>query len=291
MALTSSELPRRAVPTDAKTKSRFSGFVDLGSFLKGLWLRRDLILEMTRRDISQQYAGQILGGFWSIVHPIFLAAIYVFLFAVVFRTKINQDMPFNYTVYLLAGLVPWMGIQQTLTRSSVAFTSQANLVKQVVFPIEVLVANSVLVPMFSQFVGIIFVFAYVLLSYGTLPATFLLLPLAVLFQLAFLFGLGLILACLTSFVRDFKDIVVLMTVAGVYLVPAFYLPQWVPALFRPLLYMNPLSYLIWIFQDCLYYGTLAHWWAWLLMAVIASSTLWAGFALFRRLQPHIANVL
>jgi lipopolysaccharide transport system permease protein len=291
MALTSGEMSQGTGSTGAKTKSRFSNFVELGSFLKGLWLRRDLILEMSRRDIGQQYAGQILGGFWSIVHPIFLAAIYVFLFAVVFRTKINQDMPFNYTVYLLSGLVPWMGIQQTLTRSSVAFTSQANLVKQVVFPIEVLVANSVFVPMFSQFVGIVFVFAYVLLSYGTLPATFLLLPLAIIFQIAFLFGLGLILASLTSFIRDVKDIVVLMSVAGVYLVPAFYLPQWVPRLFKPLLYVNPLSYLIWIFQDCLYFGTLAHWWAWLAMAVLASSTLWVGFALFRRLQPHIANAL
>jgi lipopolysaccharide transport system permease protein len=288
MALTSSEASRGTV---SRTRPRFGAFLELGSFLKGLWLRRDLILEMTRRDIGQQYAGQILGGFWSIVHPIFLAAIYVFLFAVVFRTKINQEMPLNYTAYLLSGLIPWIGIQQTLTRSSVAFTSQANLVKQVVFPTEVLVANSVLVPLFSQLVGIIFVFAYVLVSYGTPPATFLLLPLAVLFELVFLFGIGLLLASLTSFVRDVKDIVVLMSVAGVYLVPAFYLPQWVPKLFEPLLYVNPLSYLIWIFQDCLYYGTLAHWWAWLVMTVLSSSTLWVGFALFRRLQPHIANVL
>jgi len=287
MSVESSELPRSVISPAALLTS----FTQLGSFLSGLWDRRDLILEMTWRDIGQQYAGQILGAFWSIVHPIFLAAVYVFIFAVVFHTKISQEMPLNYTAYLLAGLIPWLGIQQSLVKSSIAFTGQANLVKQVVFPIEVLVATSLLAPLFSQLVGILFAFAYILFSYGTLPATALLLPIALLLQLTFFFGLGLILASLTSFVRDIKDIVVLTSIAGVYLVPAFYLPQWVPAIFKPILYINPLSYVIWVYQDCLYYGQLVHWWAWLVMCALAGSTLWFGFIFFRRLRPYIANVL
>jgi lipopolysaccharide transport system permease protein len=265
--------------------------VEIARLLRGLWTRRDLILELTRRDIGQQYAGQILGGFWSVLHPIFLAGVYVFIFAIVFQAKVSREMPLNYTVYLLAGMIPWIGIQQSLVRSSVAFTGQANLVKQVVFPMEVLVATSLLVPLFSQLVSVLFVFAYMLVVFGTLPLTALLLPVALLLQLAFLFGLGLALASLTSFIRDIKDVVILSSVAGVYLIPAFYLPQWVPQLFRPILYVNPLSYLIWVFQDCLYYGSLEHWWAWLVMSALALASMWGGFVLFRRLRPHIANVL
>jgi lipopolysaccharide transport system permease protein len=287
MTVMSSKLPPSGISLTAFRTS----LVELWSFLSGLWSRRDLILEMTRRDIGQQYAGQVLGALWSIVHPIFLAAVYVFIFAVVFRTKISQDMPLDYTAYLLAGLIPWLAIQQALVKSSIAFTGQSNLVKQVVFPIEVLVATSLLAPLFSQFVGILFVFAYILLTHGMLPVTVALLPVALLLQMMFLFGLGLILASLTSFIRDIKDMVVLASIAGVYLVPAFYLPQWVPAIFKPVLYINPLSYLIWVFQDCLYYGNLVHWKAWLVMAVLACSTLWVGFIFFRRLRPHIANVL
>jgi lipopolysaccharide transport system permease protein len=287
MTVMSSKLPPSGISLTAFRTS----LVELWSFLSSLWSRRDLILEMTRRDIGQQYAGQVLGALWSIVHPIFLAAVYVFIFAVVFRTKISQDMPLDYTAYLLAGLIPWLAIQQALVKSSIAFTGQSNLVKQVVFPIEVLVATSLLAPLFSQFVGILFVFAYILLTHGMLPVTVALLPVALLLQMMFLFGLGLILASLTSFIRDIKDMVVLASIAGVYLVPAFYLPQWVPAIFKPVLYINPLSYLIWVFQDCLYYGNLVHWKAWLVMAVLACSTLWVGFIFFRRLRPHIANVL
>jgi lipopolysaccharide transport system permease protein len=168
---------------------------------------------------------------------------------------------------------------------------QANLVKQVVFPIEVLVATGLLVSMFSEFVGIVFAFTYILFSFGMLPLTVLMLPVALALQLIFLFGLGLILASVTSFIRDVKDIVTLTSIAGVYLVPAFYLPQWVPDLFKPILYINPLSYLIWIFQDTLYYGKLVHWWAWLVMTVLSAAMLWIGFFLFQRLRPHIASVL
>jgi lipopolysaccharide transport system permease protein len=80
-------------------------------------------------------------------------------------------------------------------------------------------------------------------------------------------------------------------VTGVYLIPAFYLPEFVPPLFRPVLYLNPVSYLIWCYQDLLFYGRLEHWWAWLVLPAISLSVFYIGHRTFNVLRTMFGNVL
>ena len=113
--------------------------------LRLLRRRRALLGEMVRRELTQQYAGQVLGALWAVGHPLAQIGVYVFLFAVVFNTKIGGTyaLPLDYTTYLLSGLLLWIGFQQSLLLTSTAISSNASLVKQVVFPIEVLPLKSV----------------------------------------------------------------------------------------------------------------------------------------------------
>ena len=69
-----------------------------------------LIYELTRREISDRYAGQVFGLFWTIGHPLMVTLIYIFIFGFVFRARMGGtlDMPLDYTSYLLAGIIPWL---------------------------------------------------------------------------------------------------------------------------------------------------------------------------------------
>ena len=147
---------------------------------------RALALELARRDLGSQFQGQALGSFWVIGHPLVLLLVYIFVFVVVFkiRAPATAGVPRDYTAYILAGLVPWLAIQQSLVRSANALLAQSNLVRQVVFPIEILPLNAVLVSMVAEIVGFIIIIVYTLIRFGDLPWTYLLLPVAVGLQVA-----------------------------------------------------------------------------------------------------------
>lgn len=264
-----------------------------GEFLRLAYRHRQLTWEMTRREITDRYVGQVLGAFWAVAHPLCLLAVYIFVFALILRIQIGgtADLPLDYTTYLLAGLIPWMTCTEVLSKSAVALTSNANLVKQVVFPLEVLPLKGVLASLLTELIALGLLAGYILMRFGFLPWTFLLLPLLLVLQGTFLLGAACALAVLGAYLRDLKDLILLFNMIGVYLAPVIYLPHMVPSLFRPLLYFNPFSYLIWCYQDVCFFGRLEHLWAWPVLAGLAGLALAIGYRLFRALKPLLGNVL
>jgi lipopolysaccharide transport system permease protein len=278
-----------AVPIRVAT-GHFQAFREIVSLLTR---HRDLTLTMARRELSDRYAGQAFGMLWSIGHPLFQIGLYIFVFAIVFRARLDgtREMPLDYTTYLLSGLVAWIGFQESMIKSCTAITSNAALVKQVVFPLEVLPVKGVLASLFPQLVSLAVLVAYVLWTHGTLPLTYALLPLLIALQLLAMIGVAYILSSIGVYVRDIKDVVQLVAMAGAYLLPIFYLPQWVPTVLRPLLYLNPFSYLVWCYQDALYFGRFEHPWAWAFTGTMSLLIFVIGYRVFRKLKPGLANQL
>jgi len=254
---------------------------------------RRLLAEQLRRELFEQHVGHVMGGIWLIVHPIFLMAVYVFVFAVVFQARIGgtRELPLDYTSYILSGVIPWLTIQHALAKSCSALTQSANLIKQVVFPIEVLPAKAVLAPLapFALMTGVLI--GYVLITHGSLHLTYLLLPVLVAALMIGLLGLGFLLSAVTVFVRDVRELVNMFLTAGLFMLPIIYLPEWVPALFKPIIYINPFSYVIWCFQDVLYFGRFEHPWAWVVM-ILGSIVLYVlGSRGFQALKPYFGDAL
>lgn len=265
-------------------------FTDIAHFLSR---HRELIWEMAKREVSDRYAGQALGVVWAIGHPLVLVAVYLFIFGYVFKTNIGgtRDMPLDYTVYLLSGVIPWITLQEVLMKTTVTITSHASLVKQAIFPTEVLPLKSVVASFFSQLVATALLIIYVLATHHRLPWTYALLPALMALQMLCMLGLGCALSALGVFMRDLKDVVQVLTIIGVYLLPVLYLPAMVPQLFRPLLYFNPFSYLVWCYQDACYFGRFEHPFAWAVFFAFSIATLYGGFGIFHRLKLVFANVL
>ena len=272
------------------TKGHLQAFTEIIQILSR---HRDLTFEMAKRELSDRYAGQAFGMLWAVIHPMFMMGLFVFIFAVVFKQKIGgtMDMPLDYTTYLLSGLVSWLSFQESLTKSSVAITSNTALVKQVVFPLEILPVKTVLASLFPMLVSLSVLVVYVYVSHGSLHLTYFLLPFLIIMQVIMMMGLAYLLAPIGAYFRDLKDFVQLFALLGVYLMPVFYLPNMVPALFRPVLYLNPFSYFIWCYQDLLYFGRIEHPWAWLIVFGLSTLTFVFGYRVFRKLKPALGNML
>jgi lipopolysaccharide transport system permease protein len=255
--------------------------------------RRELLTELARRDTSAAHAGHSFGDKWVYLHPILIALVFFTIFGFVLGSRINlpKDFPGDYSAYILIGLLPWLMVQAGLSRSTGALSGNANLVKQVVFPIEVLPPATVIASAIPYVPAMLLVVAYSFYAQGGIPWTAVMLPFVLLMHATLSIGVGYLLASLTVFVRDLREIVSVFCLIAMYITPAVYVEDWVPAAFKPLLYCNPFSYLIWVYQDTLFYGEFRHPVAWFVLAALSLLSLIGGYRLFRRLKPFYGNVL
>jgi lipopolysaccharide transport system permease protein len=265
-----------------------------GRELMGLLGRhRQLTWELTRRELTEKYAGQMLGVLWGFVHPAIQIAVYVFIFGYVFAVKMGgtYELPRDYTSYLLAGLIPWLACAESMAKGAQVLVGNANLVKQVVFPLEVLPVKSVLATIFTQLVSSALLLAYIAIVHGGLPWTVILLPFLIALQTMLLIGVCCVLASIGAYFRDLKEFVQILTIIGIYLMPIVYLPSMAPAFFAKALYGNPFSYMIWCFQDAFFFGRFEHPVAWVLFPLMSVLAFALGYRTFRMLKPMFGNVL
>lgn len=274
----------------AQVQPRANPFAELAAILTR---HRHLTLAMTKREITDRHAGQVLGGFWTIGHPLILMAVYTFVFVYVFKMRLGgtHEMPLDYTTYLLSAMIPWMAFQESMAKGSTVIVINAGLVKQVVFPIEILPIKGVLASLVTQGIATALLATYVLVTNGTLPWTYGLLPVLWSAQLLAMLGTSYLLAAIGTYFRDMKDFVQVGCLISMYTCPICYLPQWVPDLVRPALYANPFSYMVWCFQDACYFGRIDHPWAWCVFITGSLFVFALGYATFRKLKVHFGSVL
>lgn len=269
----------------------------LSSLVALLARYHQLVFELTKREIFERYAGQVLGPLWVIGHPLLLMGLYVFIFAVVFPTRfpIDAEMPRTYVVYILAGLVPWLAFADGMNRTCVVVIANAGLVKQVAFPVEVLPIKGALAAFTTQLVATAMLILYVaVVDPAGLSMMLLLLPLLFVLQIMAMIGVAYLLAAIAVFFRDLRELVQLFTTAGLFLAPILFLPHWVEKAWPPLawaLRLNPFSHLVWCYQDAIYFGRFEHPWSWLITAVLSVAVFALGFRVFRRLRPIFGDLL
>lgn len=199
--------------------------------LRHLRTYRDFIVHSIRRDVHARYLGTVLGGAWVILQPLTMIAIYTIVFSQVMAARLpGASGAFSYSVYLCAGLLPWMWFTETVQRCASAFRDNANLVKKAAFPRLALIAVQVGIAAFN-FALILSLFLAFLAIAGNWPGmrlAWLVVPFAI--QFLFSVGLGLLLATLQVFFRDTAHALGLALQLGFWLTPIVYtralLPQW-----------------------------------------------------------------
>ena len=258
-----------------------------------LWQRRALLFEMARRELTDRYAGQALGSAWAIIAPTLLMATYLFTFTFIFKGRLGaDDNGAGYMAYVLAGLVPWLGLQDGLSRASMAIVGSSNLVKQIVFPGEILPMKVTLATLPGLLIGLVAAIALAAIA-GRLSlfGLFILLPIAVFFYLIMLAGFSYFLASFGVFLRDTKDLVAFFLSVGLFLHPVLFPPGAAPAWLNYIFYASPFSHMIWCFRDALIGPELHYSWSWLVFPIVSVVVFLLGWRTFRMLKPSFGNVL
>jgi len=110
------------------------------AMFESLWLNRSLIKVLVIREVAGRYRGSILGIFWSFFNPVFMLAVYTFVFSVVFKARwglVNESRA-EFSLILFAGLLIFNLFAECLNRAPSLILANTNYVKKVVFPLEIL---------------------------------------------------------------------------------------------------------------------------------------------------------
>ena len=247
---------------------------------------------MVRRDVSQRYRGSFLGPFWTILTPAVQILIFTLIFSGIFQARFGTESgTIGFAVHLFCGLLPWMAFGEAVQRSTLVIGENVNLVKRVVFPVEVLPVNIVLAGLVQQALGTT-VLLVAALAIGARPTLHLAWwPLLLIPQLLVTTGLAWLVASLGVYLRDTSQVTQLLLMSWMYLTPIFYPESIIPARYLWLVRWNPLAPLIRSYRRILLEGRAPDWEGILMTTLFAVACWMVGYWWFQRTRGDFADIL
>ena len=256
-----------------------------------------LSLSLTRREIVGRYRGSTFGTLWSLLTPLFMLTIYTFVFGVVMKAKwsapsgqARDHSTAEFAVILFSGLIAWQFFSEVVSSAPGRIIANANYVKKIVFPLEILPVVSVGAALFHAGISLLVLLFFSFFIFG-LPITLPLAPL-VFAPLALLtLGLAWFLAAIGVYFRDMGQIIGPLLTANMFFSPIFFPRTALPTWLQPWLSLNPLTVPVEALRDVIIFGIMPNGIALTVYTVIAMLIAAFGYLFFQKTRKGFADVL
>ena len=260
---------------------------------RSFWHNRALIWQMTKREVIGRYRGSIMGILWSFLNPILMLAVYTFVFSFVFKARwgAGSDSKTEFAIVLFAGLIIHSLFAECVNRAPSVILSNANYVKKVVFPLEILPWVAMGSSLFHAVVSIAVLMGFYAIVNLALNWTMVLLPLLLFPLILLTMGFSWFLAAIGVYLRDVGQTVGLVTTVMMFLSPVFYPVSALPEKYRLLLHINPLTFMIEQAREVMIWGRMPDWSGLGLYAAYSMAIAWAGFFWFQKTRRGFADVI
>ena len=283
-------LNKTTVVVDAGVRPGFPGPLE---FLASAWRHRQLIRRLTRRQIESRYKGSVLGVLWAFIVPLMMLAVFTFVFSVVFKIRWGVDVEGRgqFALVLFSGLIVFNLFAHCVTQAPTMLLQNTNLIKKVVFPLEILPWIVLAEGIFNAVISYLVFFAVYFPVLGIPPATTFLLPFILIPLSVFLLGAIWFLASTGVYVRDLSQGIGVVATMFMFLSPVFYPLAEVPPKFRVILYMSPLTLVIRDVRNAVFWADMPHWGFWFASLAVAWAVAWFGFVWFMKTKKGFADVV
>lgn len=269
----------------------------LFSLFSSLWQHRQLIAQMTKREVIGRYRGSALGLAWSFLNPLLMLSVYTFVFSVVFKSRWGsvasgaEQSQALFAIMLFVGLIVHGIFAEVINRSPSLIVSNVNYVKKVIFPIEVMPVISMGAALFHSMVSLLVLIVAYTIFLGVPHWTAVFLPIIFTPLIILTLGLSWILASLGVFLRDVGQTVGIITTVMLFLSPVFFPLSALPEKFQPMLMVNPLTFIIEQSRNVLVGGHVPDMQGLLIYFIGSLVFAWLGFAWFQKTRKGFADVL
>jgi lipopolysaccharide transport system permease protein len=248
------------LPAPAKAGQRRDVFAHLVELVRF----RDLLWNLVIRDLKVRYKNSVLGVLWSWLNPLFMMVVYTVVFTVM-RSSGNGSVPNRqFPIFVLIALLPWNFFAGAVMQSIGCIVENANLVKKVYFPREILPLAVVLSNLINFGISLLVLFPMLLIFKVRLTQYIVFLPVIILIQLCFVTSICLLLSAMHVFYRDAKAIMDVALMAWLFVTPVFYPIDILPRsreilgltvdIHRWTRILNPMASLVAAYRDALYWG-------------------------------------
>lgn len=268
--------------------------VSLISMLSSLWKNRNLIMTMAKRDVVSRYRGSALGLLWSFLNPVLMLMVYTFVFSVVFNARWDvggEESNTTFAIILFSGLIVHGFLAEVLSNSPAIIIGNANYVKKVIFPLEILPAIVLGSALFHTVISFLALQVAYLIVMGVPPWTIVLSPIVLLPLMILALGVSWILAALGVFLRDVGQFIGVVVTILLFLSPIFFPVDRLPEEYQILIHINPLTFIIEQQREVLIWGNLPDWKGLAVYTLLSSGFAWLGYVWFQKTRKGFADVI
>jgi lipopolysaccharide transport system permease protein len=266
----------------------------LMALISSLIKNRHLIYQMTKREVIGRYKGSLFGILWSFFNPILMLAIYTFVFTVVFKARwgiVGDDSKWNFALMIFVGMIVFGVFSDAVNRAPTIIINNANYVKKVIFPLDILPVIGLGVSLFHALISLfVLVGVYSALN-GYINWTSIFIPLIFLPLALLTLGISWLLASLGVYMRDVGQTITILISILIFLSPVFYPIDALPVEYQSWMMINPLSFIIEQARVVLILGKLPNWFGLMLYTIFSLFVTMLGFSWFQKTRKGFADVL
>lgn len=259
----------------------------MGFELPDLWAHRDLLFFLAWRDVKVRYKQTMLGVAWAVLQPLLTMVVFTILFGRLAHVPSDGE---PYAIFSYAGLLPWNFFTTAVGNSGNSLVGNANLITKVYFPRLVIPGAAVGAALVDFLIAAVLLLV-MMAGYGVaFTPRLLMFPVLTMLATIVALGVGMWMSALNVKYRDVRYALPFALQVSMFLTPIIYPVSFVPARWRWLLQLNPLTGIIEGFRAAVFDRPF-DWPALAVATVIAGTLLVYSAYVFRRMELEFADII
>lgn len=243
-------------------------------------------------NFRDRYLGSSLGSFWAIANPLFMLALYTFVFGYVLKVRLpGAETTLAYVIWLIVGYGPWVATIEAIMSSTTSIVGAAGVVKNLAFKVELLPISAAFVGLISLAVTLFFLLVLMVIA-GNIPDWHIVwLPVIVALQFFLIVALGLWLSAINVFVRDLSIALPNILTIILFVTPIFYPLEGLPSLVQKLSFANPFYLISDAYRGVFLHNTTPNLAGMSYVFLLSLTIFYFGLAAFRRVKGYFDSAL
>lgn len=250
---------------------------------KSLYLHRSILYTTVLEGVKGRTKANVLGMAWLLLYPLLFLGLYSLVYVNILRVRMPDMATTDYVLTIFAGLVPFLAFSEAFGIGTPSIVANRSLLRNTIFPIELIVARDVFIGHVTMGVGMLIVWVGAIYL-GHIHVTHLIVPIVYIMQIMMTLGIVWISSTISVFFRDFIQATPIFILFLMMVSPIGYTDSMVPAGLKPLLWFNPLAILMKLYRSLLMDGVIP-WVAMIELFVISLVILLLGHFMIVRLKP------
>lgn len=257
------------------------------SFFRELYQYREMLKNLINRELRTRYKASVIGFLWTFINPLIMLVVYTVFFSIISRGSAIQP----YSIFLFCALLPWLYFQTGIQTSTMSIVGNANLVKKVYFPNELLPISAVMASLVNYLLGLLILIPAEFMFGTHMNFSLIYFIPIVAIQSILILGFSFWLSALNVFFRDIEHIVGVIFTAWFYITPVMYQMELIPLEYRGIYMMNPMTPIILAYRDIFFYGRNPNTRSLVEVLLLGSLLMISGLVIFRKMRKRFAEEL